>query len=45
MIDDFLNPNYNKPLLLEFIIEFFSSVNYFESLLLGYCNESCDNLQ
>lgn len=45
MPDDFLNTNYSRLMLLEFIIEFKVINRWKESLILAHCNKSCDNLQ
>lgn len=45
MPDDFLNTNYSRLMLLEFIIEFKLTNRWKESLILAHCNKSCDNLQ
>ena len=45
MLDGFLNTNHIRLMLLEFIAEFRLINRWKESLILGYCNKSCDNLQ
>lgn len=45
MSDNFLNTNYSRLMLLEFIAEFKVINRWKEGLILGHSDKSCDNLQ
>lgn len=44
MSDDFLNTNYSRLMLLEFIVDFKVITRWKETIILVHCNK-CDNLQ